>query len=85
MATAESMKLRHLHREVSTALELALVALAPSTIVESLANAAGLLGALVELPLENEALALWANDAVGRAEQTLAAWQTWQADRRATA
>jgi hypothetical protein len=79
------MKLRHLHREVATALELALVALAPSSIIESLANAAGLLGALVELPLDNEALSLWANDAVGRAEQTLTAWKTWQADRRATA
>ncbi|MDB4969960.1 MAG: hypothetical protein JWN44_5649 [Myxococcales bacterium] len=79
------MKLRHLQREVATALELALVALAPNAIIDSLANAAGLLVALSELPLDNEALSLWAKDATERAERTLATWEAWQVDRRPTA
>ncbi len=40
--TPEAMGLRHLGREVKTALELAIVALGPSELVDRLAMAAGL-------------------------------------------
>ncbi len=85
MAAPTGMRLRHLQRDTATALELALVALAPSAIIDGLANAAGLLSALAELPLDNDALALWATDAAERADKSLAAWQRWEAERRATA
>jgi hypothetical protein len=45
-------QLRDLSREVSQALELALVALAPPPMIESTASAAALLDALKELPLD---------------------------------
>ena len=79
------MELRHLHREVATALELALVALAPPPIIESLACAAGLLTALCELPLDSEALRVWASQAVGRAQQGLERWESWEPERVAKA
>jgi hypothetical protein len=80
-----SMKLRHLQREVATALELALVALAPGPVVEALASSAGLLGALVELPLDSEPMRVWATETVARAEKSLRSWHAWEAERKATA
>jgi hypothetical protein len=47
------MDFSHLRREARTALELAIVALAPSALVDRLATAAGLLEALVELPKDS--------------------------------
>lgn len=47
------MDLSHLRRESRTALELAVVALAPSDLVDRLAAAASLLEALVELPRDS--------------------------------
>jgi hypothetical protein len=44
------LDLSHLRREARTALELAVVALAPSDLVDRLAVVAGLLEAIVELP-----------------------------------
>ena len=85
MPTTSAMELRHLQREVATALELALVAMAPTTIIESLAGSAGLLTALIELPLETDSLRLWAADAAERAQKALSAWHEWEETRRATA
>jgi hypothetical protein len=82
---AKSMRVRHLAREISTATELALVAMAPSSIVEPLALASGLLAALTELPLDTEALRVRAQDAVDRAERSLAEWQRWEQHRKVTA
>ncbi len=72
------MELRHLGREVKTALELAIVALAPSSIVEGLASAAGLLDAVVELPLDSPALAALVPGLDARARTALKAWATWR-------
>lgn len=85
MPAPTTMKLRHLQRDTATALELALAALAPSALIDSLANATGLLSALAELPLDTEPMALWATDAAERATRSLAAWERWEAERRATA
>src|SRR5262249_50066764 len=75
---ASAMQLRHLHRDVSNALELALVALAPNSMIEALAAAAGLLNALQELPLESDSLQVWAKEAASRAERTLSEWRSWE-------
>ena len=83
--TPSAMTLRHLQRDAATALELALVALAPSSIIEGLATAAGLIQALTDLPLDSDPLAVWAANAVDRAERALVAWREWEAQRKVTA
>lgn len=79
------MRLRHLARELTTATELALVGKANSPLIEQLASCTGLLVALSELPLDTDALRLWANDTILRAERALSAWHKWDAERTATA
>jgi hypothetical protein len=79
------MNLRHLARETSTALELALVRPAPNAIIEKLASCAGLLVALQELPLDTDALRIWATQTCERAERDLADWNAWEETRRVTA
>jgi len=71
-------ELRHLRREVRTALELAAVALAPEDLIDGLAAAAGLLEALEELPADDEPVATLAAHAARRARGSLAAWQHWR-------
>ena len=80
-----TMQLRHLAREVSTALELALVRMAPSPLIENLASVAGLLTALEALPLDTESLRVWAEEANERAERVLAEWKPWEEQHRVTA
>jgi hypothetical protein len=80
-----TMRLRHLAREVSTALELALVRMAPNPLIEQLASTAGLLTALEELPLDTESLKVWANQAVERSVRALAEWSSWEERHRVTA
>ena len=82
---ATTMNLRHLAREVSTALELALVRLAPNALIEQLASVAGLLSALQELPLDTDSLRVWATEASERGERSLAEWKAWEERRRVTA
>jgi hypothetical protein len=72
-------------REVRTALELALVAMAPNAMVERLAMATGFLIGLRELPLDTEALRVRATEAVTRGEQCLEEWRRWEANRKVTA
>jgi hypothetical protein len=80
-----AMRLRHLAREVSTALELALVRMAPNPLIEQLASVTGLLTALQELPLDTESLRMWGDQAGERAERALAEWNAWEEQRRVTA
>jgi hypothetical protein len=79
------MNLRHLARETSTALELALVRMAPNPLIEKLASVAGLLTALRELPLDTDALRIWATETCERAERVLTEWNAWEEARRVTA
>lgn len=72
---------RHLRREVRTALELAIVALAPTKLVEQLAIAAGLLEAIEELPRDAAPVRELADSLAGRATQALDGWQEWRATR----
>lgn len=67
----------HLRRETRTALELALVALAPSDLLDRLATCAGLLEALTELPLDSPPVRALLPDVSARARAALDAWQRW--------
>ena len=75
------MDLRHLRRESRTALELAIVELAPNDLIDRLAVAAGLLEALAELPADSAPSIALGPSTVDRARVALEAWRVW-ADRR---
>jgi hypothetical protein len=72
------MDLRHLRRETRTALELAIVAQAPSDLVNRLAMATGLLEALGELPADAAQVVALAPEVSSRSRQSLEAWQGWR-------
>lgn len=72
---------RHLRREVRTALELAIVALAPTAIVEQLAIAAGLLEAIEELPTDTLPVQDVTGSIVRRAVAALERWNEWRPNR----
>ena len=75
------LDLSHLRREARTALELAIIELAPTDLIDRLAAVTGLLEALAELPADS-APALALGPATGkRAQAALAAWRAW-AERR---
>lgn len=71
------MNLSHLRRESRTALELAIVAMAPSELVERLAVAAGLLEALVELPTDSAPVVAIVSRVTTRARSALEDWKEW--------
>jgi hypothetical protein len=75
------MDLRHLRRESRTALELAIVELAPNDLIDGLAVVTGLLEALAELPAESAPSIALGPSTAGRARVALDAWHAW-ADRR---
>lgn len=68
----------HLRREVRTALELAVVALAPTELIDRLATAAGLLEALTELPTDGAPVAALVPRVFACASGGLDDWQTWR-------
>ena len=70
--------LSHLRRETRTALELAVVALAPSDLVERLATAAGLFEALRELPPDSPPVMALVPALSRKAKSALEDWQQWQ-------
>jgi beta-lactamase class A len=76
------MDLNHLWREARTALELALVALAPSQLVDRLASTAGRLEALTELPADSAPVVATLPRALARAKSTLDEWRAWQEQHR---
>jgi len=71
------MDLSHLRRESRTALELAVVAMAPSELVDRLATSAGLLEALVELPTDSAQVIAIVPKLVTRTRRALEDWQKW--------
>ncbi|HET9552666.1 MAG TPA: hypothetical protein VFP50_06840 [Anaeromyxobacteraceae bacterium] len=74
----DQIELVHLRREVRTALELAIVALAPEDLVEGLAAGAGLLETIAELPLDAAPIAALAPRTLRRAREALDTWHRWQ-------
>lgn len=71
------LDLSHLRREARTALELAIVALAPTELVDRLATAAGLLEALVELPTDSAPVVALVPKVQIQATSALDDWQKW--------
>jgi hypothetical protein len=76
---SDQMQLNHLQREVKTALELALVALAPTALLDQLAIAAGMLDALRDLELADATRFPLVARIRERADRALADWRSWQA------
>ena len=77
-----TMDLRHLRREARTALELAVVALAPSQLVDRLAMTAGLLEALTELPPDSAPVLATIPRAMSLAKSSLDEWNAWHEQHR---
>ena len=73
------LDLSHLRRETRTALELAVVTLAPQALTDRLAAAAGLLEALVELPPDSPPVIALVPRVVKRSRAALEKWQKWRA------
>ena len=82
---AEQMELVHLRREVKTALELAIIALAPTELIDGLGVAAGLLEAILGLPSDSTPAIALGPKVVARAQKTLTEWRKWQKDHPAKA
>jgi hypothetical protein len=72
-----SLDLSHLRRDARTALELSVVALAPSELVDRLAASAGLLEALSELPTNSAPVVALVPNLIERTQKALADWQKW--------
>jgi hypothetical protein len=75
----EALRISHLRREVKTALELAVAALAHAEVIDGLATAAGLLEALDEFPRSSAPVLATLPRARELAEHSLQAWRDWQA------
>ena len=73
----DALDLSHLRRETRTALELAVVALAPSELIEPLARAAGLLEAITELPTDSVPVIALIPGLVRGANSALQGWNAW--------
>jgi hypothetical protein len=76
------LDLSHLRREARTALELAIVELAPGDLIDKLALATGLLEALAELPPDSAPAIALGPATADRARVALAVWRDWFAGRR---
>jgi hypothetical protein len=72
------MDVRHLRRDARTALEMAIVSLAPSSLIDGLAIAAGLLEALTDLPADSPPIIPTTTRAVSNARAALQEWKAWQ-------
>jgi hypothetical protein len=72
------LDLSHLRRETRTALELAVVAMAPPEVTDELATVAGLLEALVELPPNSPPVVSLVPGVAKRARPALDKWHRWQ-------
>ena len=73
-----SLQVLHLQRELKTALELAIVGMAPSDLVERLAAPAGLLDALGELPVDSAPAIALLPKIIERTQAALKDWRTWE-------
>jgi hypothetical protein len=74
------LDLSHLRRNTRTALELAVVALAPSDLLDGLAAATGLLEAVEELPRDSPPVVALVPRLVKRATTALDRWDEWYAE-----
>jgi hypothetical protein len=80
--TTRRLDLNHLRREARTALELAILELAPNELIDQLGLATGLLEALAELPAESAPAIALGPPTADRARVALATWRDWSAGRK---
>jgi len=76
-AVGMQIDLGHVRQEVRTALDIAVVALAPSQLIDRLAVAVGLLESLGELPADSPPVMAMVPKAVTRAQSSLDDWRAW--------
>lgn len=76
------LDLAHLRREARTALELAIVDLGPTDLIERLALVTGLLEALTELPDDSAPAIALGPSTADRTRDALARWRAWSANRK---
>ena len=76
----KQMQRLHLARDLKTALELAIVALAPTELVDRLALSAGYLEAFTALAIDDTSALPLIGRITERANQTLGEWRHWQKD-----
>jgi hypothetical protein len=76
------LDLSHLRREARTALELAIVELAPNDLTDRLALVTGMLEALAELPAESVPAIALGPPTADRARVALTMWRDWFAGRK---
>jgi hypothetical protein len=78
LRSAETLtELAHLRQEARSALDLAVVALAPSALVERLAAAVGLLESLSELPADSPPVMAMVPKTLTHATKSLDDWRAW--------
>jgi hypothetical protein len=82
-AGSTDLDLSHLRRDARTALELAVVALAPAELLDGLAAVAGLLEAVEELPRDSPPVVAMLPPLVQRARKALDKWNKWHAEHLA--
>lgn len=73
-----ALDLSHLRRETRTALELAVAALAPESLIDRLAAPAGLFEALLELPPQSPPVLALAPRLARRSRAALDEWEAWR-------
>lgn len=76
------LDLSHLRREARTALELAIVELAPNDLIDRLGLVTGLLEALDELPAESAPAIALGPPTADRARVALQMWRDWSVTRK---
>jgi hypothetical protein len=76
------LDLSHLRREARSALELAIVELAPTDMIERLALVTGLLEALAELPTDSAPAIALGPATADRARVALKMWRDWSITRK---
>jgi hypothetical protein len=80
--SATRLDLSHLRREARTALELAIVELAPNDLVDRLAVVTGLLESLAELPADSAPAIALGLPTADRARVALKMWRDWSSTRK---
>ncbi len=71
-------ELAQLRQEARVALDLAVVALAPSQLIERLALSVGLLESLGELPTDSPPVVALVPKTIARSKSSLDDWRTWR-------
>lgn len=76
------LDLSHLRRKARTALELAIVELAPNDLIDRLGLVTGLLEALAELPADSAPAIALGPPTADRARVALKMWRDWSVTRK---